>query len=500
MRSVTRTICLIAAICSCHPAPKSVAASTSAADTVPSTGKIPISAHSRAAIELYQRARALNENLQPHEAYALFEKAVALDSSFAMGEYGLAATAPTAKQVREHLTKAVALSRNVSNGERLLILAMQARVDADPISVRQYAESLVTHYPRDERAHWVLGSAWSAQQSYEKAIEQYQRAIDINPQYSLAYNAIGYAYRPTGNTAAAEKAFRQYIALVPNDPNPYDSYAELLMKVGRFDESIAQYRKALSIDPHFSGSLVGIAANHMFAGRHQAAIAESERYLSVARDDHERRAALLTEALIDVDNGATDDALRAMDKEYELARAIGDTLSMSSDAMAVGDILLDAGRIDAASERYRQAHELVVASSLTANLKQDCELITRYNAARVALAKHDLPTARSEAIAFTHGAEARRNGDRIRQAHELNGLIYLNDKEFDRSLAELALADQQNAAVLYQMAAAYHGQGNHAKGDELMASAIHMYTLPTFPYMFVRAKAKALAGQRTSSK
>ena len=499
MRFVARTMCLIAAACSCHPAAKSPAASTSAADSATISGKIPISAHSEAAVDLYQRARALTENLQPHEAFALFQKAVALDTSFAMGEYGLAATAPTAKQVREHLNRALALSRNVSDGERLLIVAMQARIDADPVTVRQYAESLVTRYPRDERAHWLLGTAFSAQQFYERAIEQYQKAIDINPQYSLAYNSIGYAYRPTGNTAAAEKAFRQYIALVPNDPNPYDSYAELLMKVGRFDESIAQYRKALSIDPHFSGSFVGIAANHMLAGRSQAAIAEARRYLSVARDDHERRAAILTEALIDVDKGATDDALRAMEREYELARAIGDTASMSTDAMAIGDILLDAGRIDAASEKYRQAHDLMTASSLSAIPKQDCELVTRFNTARVALAKHDLPTARAEAIAFTRGVEARRNGDRTRQAHELNGLIYLHDKEFDRSLTEFALADQQNAAVLYVMAAAYHGKGDHAKGDELMASAIHMNTLPTFPYVFVRAKARSLAGERTSS-
>lgn len=83
----------------------------------------------------------------------------------------------------------------------------------------------MTRHPNDERAHWVLGNAYSVQQAYDKAIDQFQQALAINPQYSLAWNSVGYAYRPTGNTAAAEKAFQQYIALVPNDPNPYDSYA-----------------------------------------------------------------------------------------------------------------------------------------------------------------------------------------------------------------------------------------------------------------------------------
>ena len=39
------------------------------------------------------------------------------------------------------------------------------------------------------------------------------------------------------NYADAEKAFQKYIELIPKDPNPYDSYAELLLKMGRFDDS-----------------------------------------------------------------------------------------------------------------------------------------------------------------------------------------------------------------------------------------------------------------------
>jgi tetratricopeptide (TPR) repeat protein len=66
--------------------------------------------------------------------------------------------------------------------------------------------------------------------------------------YSTAFNILGYAYRQDGNYNDAEAAFKKYIELIPNDPNPYDSYAELLLKMGRFDEAITQYKKALAID------------------------------------------------------------------------------------------------------------------------------------------------------------------------------------------------------------------------------------------------------------
>ena len=73
--------------------------------------------------------------------------------------------------------------------------------------------------------------------------------MEIDPKFTLPYNQLGYAYRAQGKNAEAEKTFKKYAELLPDDPNPHDSYAELLMRLGRFDESIAEYKKALQIDP-----------------------------------------------------------------------------------------------------------------------------------------------------------------------------------------------------------------------------------------------------------
>ena len=463
-----------------------------------STGKIPITTRSDEARGLYIRARALNEMLKSHDAYALFSQAVAVDPAFAMAEYSLATTAPSAKERSEHLEKALALSSSASPGERLFILGLQARNRADRSRARQLAESLVVQYPRDERAHGALGAIYSAQQVHTKAIAEYEAAIAINPDYSLAYNQLGYAYRSVDNMAAAETAFRKYIALIPNDPNPYDSYAELLMKTGRFDESIAQYRKALSIDSHFGGSYVGIAANHMLAGRHADAIAELRKYYADARDDNERRTALTNEAMVHVDHGGTDAAVAAMERSRAFAAAIGDTANMSADDIAVGDILLAAGNVEAARDRYRQAHALVAASSLPVDVKEDDELARRYDLARVALAKHDLVAARADAAAYTAGAATRKNDARIRQSHELNGLLALGEKQFAASLRELAQADQESPAVWYAMARAYAGTGDAAKANKLSAQAAHANVLPTFAYVFTRAEIAAATRSATS--
>ena len=495
MRRIVSVSWTVVCVLACQPVPQAEASAQSAFAV---SGKIPVTTNSPSALEIFLRGRTLNENLQAHEAHALFQQAVSVDPSFAFGEYSIATTSPTTRERDEHLRKAIALAVHASAGERLLILGFQARTHGDPDGARQIADSLVKLYPNDERAHWTLANACAAQQQYERAIAEFKAAIAIDTRYALAFNQLGYAYRSAGQMTAAENAFRQYIALVPNDPNPYDSYAELLMKLGRFDESIVQYRKAQAIDAHFAGSFVGIAADEMYAGRYDAAVTEAERYFGVARDDGERRTALLTLALIHVDHGATVKALRAMERRYALAGAIGDTVNMSADGVLIAGILLEAGRPEAARERFEQAHTLLSESSADSDTKRDDALGARYDAARVALAKHLLPTARAEALAYATEAAARRNEARVRQAHELTGLVALAAKEFDASLVALALADQQNPAVLAATAQAYAGRGESAKAQEFEAQARHMNILPTFPSVFTRAALAASTRSVTS--
>jgi tetratricopeptide (TPR) repeat protein len=468
------------------------ASTTVSGGNVEKTSKVPITSASDEARTLYTRGRAFAEQIRPHEGRELFAQAAAKDPSFALAHYQLALTAPSAKEFFQHLNEAVALSGKASEGERLMIRSLQAGANADPTQSLKYAEQLVTKYPQDERAHLILGNAYFGQQQYDKAIEEMKKAIEINPEYSPAYNSLGYAYRPVGNYAEAEKAFKKYIDLVPSDPNPYDSYAELLMKTGQFDQSIEQYRKALSIDPHFGSSFVGIAADLMFEGKHDQAIAEAQKLYDAARDDGERRTALFSQTVTYVDAGKTAMGLRSMERQYALAAKIADTAAMSGDAVSMGDILLDAGRPDEARRRYAQALGLVSGSSLSAEVKEDAKLGDHYAMARVALKKNDLGTARSEAAEYLRGAEARHNEFRIRQAHALNGMVALQEKNSEQAIAELAQANQQDPYVLYMTALAFQRSGDVGKAKELSEQAANMNTLPTLDYAFIRMKAKKM--------
>ena len=112
-------------------------------------------------------------------------------------------------------------------------------------------------------AHSSLVSRTIAQ-----AIEHLKKAPELAPELLAGLQHAG-LFLPAGGRLCrnAEQAFKKYIELIPNDPNPYDSYAELLLKMGKFPESIEQYRKALTIDPHFVPSHFGISADLMYMGK-----------------------------------------------------------------------------------------------------------------------------------------------------------------------------------------------------------------------------------------
>jgi tetratricopeptide (TPR) repeat protein len=455
--------------------------------------KIPITTSSAEARQDFLKGQDLWDNIRAYDAHAHFASAVAKDSGFAMAWYDMALTAPTGTEFFEDMGRAVALAEKVSEGERLVIMGLQAGVNGDPAKQRELYEQLVAKYPQDERAHVLLGGVLAGTQDYPKAIEEYQKAASIAPSYAPVYNLLGYTYRPLGNYQEAEKAFKKYVELIPGDPNPYDSYAELLLKMGRFEESIAMYRKALGVDPHFVSSLVGIANDYIYMGKPDSALAVTQEITAAARNDAEKRTAIFTIAVIQTDQGKLDLALKSLEQQHAVAQAAADTGTMAADQDAMGDLLLEAGKPGDALQHYEQELMLIEASGLSQEVKENTRQGHHFNLARVALKKGDLATAKAEAQTYLAAGTARHNDFEVRAAHSLTGQIALTEKKYDEALAELAQANQQDMAVLYRTGMAYDAKGDKAKGKELFTRAANFNALMGLNEAFVRNKARAMA-------
>ncbi len=473
----------------CNKAENAVSSAAASTDG----GKIPITTKSEDARNEFLQGRGLSDKLLGQECIPHFDKAIALDPDFASAEMARANNSPTAKEFFDHLNKAVSLADKASEGERIFIFANQAGANGDVAKQKEYLDKLVAAYPNDERAQFNLGNYYFGQQDMGQAIEHYKKATELAPSYSPAYNILGYAYRQQGDYPKAEQAFKKYIELIPNDPNPYDSYGELLLKMGKFDDSIAQYHKALSVDPHFAPSHFGIAGDLMYSGKSDEAQVELQKMADQARNDGELRTAYFGMAVVAADNGKLDIALQQMDKEYAVAEKKNDVAAMAADLQAKGNILASMSKYDAAAQEFERSLQLIQASGLSQEIKDNATLLHHFNQAAVAIGKKDYSGAKAHAEEFRKGAEASKNDLQMKQAHELAGRIALGEKNYETAITELQQANLQNPDNIFRLGQAYAGKGDHAKAMEYYVQAAEFNSLPQLNYAFIRVKAQKLA-------
>ncbi len=79
----------------------------------------------------------------------------------------------------------------------------------------------------------------------------------------------------------------RYVALEPDQPNPHDSYGEILRMAGKFDAALEQYRMSIRIDPNF-GSELGVADTYAVMGKEGEAREEYERAIVFAGSESDK--------------------------------------------------------------------------------------------------------------------------------------------------------------------------------------------------------------------
>ena len=462
-------------------------------------GKIPITTSSEEARGLFLQARDLQDKFLYHESRGVLEQAVVLDPDFALAYRDLAFAQSNAKHFFEYFNKACALTDKASEGERLWILGDKAGKNDDPIKQKECFLQLVKKYPKDERAHHVLAKYYFDQQEYDEAIAEFRKAIEIAPDFSPPYNLLGYANRGIENYPEAEKAFQKYIDLNPNDPNPYDSYAELLLKMGRFEESIQSYRKALAIKHDFTPSHMGITANWVYQGKHKEARSQLQEFLKIAKNDGQRRAAYFNKAVSYIDEGKFEEALTALNERYALAERISDTVAMARDIADIACILFEQGLYDDALSKYKTSIKLFLDSDLSDEIKRNAQRNFLYNESRIAMKKGDFDMAKAKCDSFFEQVMVAENSAQIRLSHELAGMIALEERDYDRALDEFQQGDQKHPYNLYRIALAYDGKGDHQKAEEFYTKAARFYPLLdhlvlNINYAFARPKAEKMLG------
>jgi tetratricopeptide (TPR) repeat protein len=243
---------------------------------------LPVSTRSDRARALQQRALVDFGNLHVAQALQGWREAVKADPKFAQGWIQIAFNSKDPAEQNSALRRAKALAPRVTPGERLLIRWVADVRENHYVEGIQAMNDLCEMYPRDKWVLYLAGNWLVVQESFEPARKFMQRALALDPKFPPALNDLGYADALTRDYPHAIEAMERYVASLPGEPNPNDSYAEILRLCGDFQGALQHYRMALLIDPHFAYSQLGIADTYALMGEEERARAEYKKAVSMA--------------------------------------------------------------------------------------------------------------------------------------------------------------------------------------------------------------------------
>ena len=105
--------------------------------------------------------------------------------------------------------------------------------------------------PRFEMAYFNMGLALSKQGKLKEAIHYYSNAIQIKSNFAPVYNALGKTFFRLDQV---DKAVENYLLAIQFDSNyaeAYNNLAKALFSLGKHDEAVTNYLHAIDADPQF---------------------------------------------------------------------------------------------------------------------------------------------------------------------------------------------------------------------------------------------------------
>jgi serine/threonine protein kinase/tetratricopeptide (TPR) repeat protein len=258
------------------------------------------------AFDCYLRGRDFLYRLTRHSvqfAITLFQKAIDLDSRYAMAYAGLGESYATLynyfeaneqwlDKAIEASLKALMYDASLSEAYAALGLAYFDRKELDEaVSATRKAIELD---PNNFIAYWILGRIYHATDREEEALAMLEKTTALNPNFYSALNDILMIYDRTGNRekhqASLAKAlafFPGYLSQHPDDARGHMYHAIHLATAGRNDEAKASGMKALELNPGDSLMMYNAACLYARLGDTRLAARTLKDAVAAGQEDFE---------------------------------------------------------------------------------------------------------------------------------------------------------------------------------------------------------------------
>src|SRR6201987_2904797 len=282
---------------------------------------LPITTSSAKARELYFKGMQDYENLYLERCNDDWRAAVKEDPNLAVAWAWIAFNSGNPQEVSAAREKAKALAPKLNPGEQLMIAWIVKVQEGDFIGGITAMNDMLEMYPNDKHLLYLAGNWLMGENGDDQARRFFEKALVLDKNFPAAWNDLAYEDARQREVQKAFPAMDRYVALLPNEPNPQDSYGELKRMAGEFDSALQHYQAALKMDPDFISSQLGLGDTYALMGNEEQARIEDDKAIRFAHNEADRLTYGIQKATTYVRDGNYAEADRQLLQVAETAHA-----------------------------------------------------------------------------------------------------------------------------------------------------------------------------------
>ena len=480
-------VCLACVITSHSKEGKPSTKANKHANRASSSSKLPVTTSSAEARDLFERAMVDYENLHLERANIGWRAAAKADPDFALAHAWVAFNSRDPQEVSASRQRANTLATHVTPGERLMIQWITNVQEGNFIAGIAAMNDMLAMYPKDKRLLYVAGNWLMAENGNDQAQKLFQRALVIDKDYPAALNDLAYAYARNRQFAKAFGAMDRYVDLLPHEPNPHDSYGELLRMSGNFEDALEHYRMALKIDPDFVSSQLGLGDTYALMGNQEQARIEYDKAIQEAQNPADRLDYTMQKALTLVRESKYADADKVFAAVAEIGRTQGLALGEAQAHRRMAEYQSD----DAIALKHLDAADTALRESKTMSESDRAEersRILRFRAVRAIRAGNQELAGRA-----LHELETMANSSRnavIQSSHHgAAGAVLMAQKKYVEAISHLE-EDPDDPFSMELLSRAYSQTDAKAKMHRVEVK-LHGTNVPTLEQALVVTASKS---------
>jgi tetratricopeptide (TPR) repeat protein len=129
--------------------------------------------------------------------------------------------------------------------------------------------------------HTCLGTLENATGQFEKAAEQFQQAVELDPVNDQAYWHLAEAYQNLNQLDKAEETFKRRIGVRPNYWRGYSALGVFYISQAEYDKAQAMFEKAVSLRPNNYRDYSNLGAAFLYEGNDEEATRAFEKSIAI---------------------------------------------------------------------------------------------------------------------------------------------------------------------------------------------------------------------------